>query len=164
MATPTLAEVLTTHKLRDAFLKFAEAQHAEENFLFYLDVEAYRRLTSPNELVHHSRLIVEVLFLSLADACIPSFSFSFSLSLTHPPIQKYLMVGSTYELCAPNALKSQILDHLGHPTPTLFDELGDVIYNWTLTEMHHKFLTSNQYYAAIGAWGRGREREGWGWV
>ncbi len=60
------------------------------------------------------------------------------------------MIGSMYELCAPNTMKARILDSLSTPSPTLFDELSDVVYNWTLTEMHHKFLTSNQYMAAIG--------------
>jgi hypothetical protein len=74
MATPTLADVMTNHKLREAFLQFAQTQHAEENFLFYMDVEAYRRLVTPRDLIHHSRQIVEV-FLNFSSFLLYATSF-----------------------------------------------------------------------------------------
>ncbi len=58
---PSLEEVFATPNLREAFHRFAESQHAEENFLFWMEVEAYQHIDGSEDRQERAKKIIDVL-------------------------------------------------------------------------------------------------------
>ncbi len=57
---PSLEEVFASPTLQEAFRRFAESQHAEENFLFWIEVEAYRQIDGFQERQDRAKKIIDV--------------------------------------------------------------------------------------------------------
>jgi hypothetical protein len=57
---PTLSEVLTSPAILPAFRSFTELQHSEENLLFWLDAEEFRKIENPEDLKTKAKEILDV--------------------------------------------------------------------------------------------------------